>query len=67
MISYASSPGLNLFIHGRELMKAVPQGCTKDQRNAPKVLGTSWYAVSRDCYFKYIMHPESLRGKGLRI
>ena len=45
-------------------MKSVPQGCTKDQRNTSKVLGTSWYAVSRDRYFKCIMHTESLHGKG---
>ena len=67
MISYAASLSLNLFIHGRGLMKAMPKGCTKDQSHTSKVLGTSWCAENKDCYFKCIRHTESLHGKDLRI
>lgn len=66
-ISCAASLSLNLFIHGRMLVKAMPRGCSTDQRSTSKVLSTHWCIVNRDCYFKCIRHTESLLGKGLRI
>lgn len=67
MISYTTTLSLDLFIHGKELVKAIPQGCIKEQRNIFKVLGTRCCAINRNCYFKCIKHKESVHGKSLKV
>lgn len=62
-IGCAASLSLNLFIHGRMLVKAMPWGCS-DQRSTSKILSPGRCAVNRDCYFKCIRHTGSLLGKG---